>query len=77
MPRKTVDKSFKLAAVKLILEEEQSVKTVSSTLGVQPNNWYRWVQEYEKNGDNAFLCRGSAIRRAQFAIKKLEKKIDG
>ena len=38
MPRKTVDKSFKLAAVKLILEEEQSVKTVSSTLGVQPNN---------------------------------------
>lgn len=37
MPRKTFDKAFKLAAVKLILEEKQPVKTVSSTLGVYPN----------------------------------------
>ncbi|VHI97801.1 Transposase [Streptococcus pyogenes] len=34
MPRKTFDKAFKLSAVKLILEEEQSVKMVSSTLEI-------------------------------------------
>lgn len=37
MPRKTFDKAFKLSAVKLILEEEQSVKMVSSTLEIHPN----------------------------------------
>lgn len=74
MPRKTFDKAFKLAAVKLILEEEQPVKTVSSTLGVHPNSLYRWVQEYEKYGESAFPGHGSALRHAQFEIKKLEKE---
>lgn len=50
MPRKTFDKAFKLSAVKLILEEEQSVKMVSSTLEIHPNSLYRWIQEYEKYG---------------------------
>lgn len=36
MLRKTFDKAFKLSAVKLILEEEQSVKIVSSTLEIHP-----------------------------------------
>ncbi|KXU01651.1 Mobile element protein [Streptococcus constellatus] len=38
------DKAFKLSAVRLITEEEQSVKSVSSTLGIHPNSLYRWVQ---------------------------------
>ncbi|HES1248442.1 TPA: transposase [Streptococcus pyogenes] len=54
MPRKTFDKAFKLSAVKLILEEEQSVKMVSSTLEIHPNSLYRWIQEYEKYGESAF-----------------------
>ncbi|EFY02135.1 IS3 family transposase [Streptococcus dysgalactiae subsp. dysgalactiae] len=74
MPRKTFDKAFKLSAVKLILEEEQSVKMVSSTLEIHPNSLYRWVQEYEKYGESAFPGHGSALRHAQFEIKKLEKE---
>nr|WP_223213957.1 hypothetical protein [Streptococcus troglodytae] len=35
MPRKVFDKAFKIAAVKLILEEGQSVKMVSSTLEIR------------------------------------------
>ncbi|WP_227869002.1 transposase, partial [Streptococcus pyogenes] len=53
MPRKNFDKAFKLSAVKLILEEEQSVKMVSSTLKIHPNSLYRWIQEYEKYGESA------------------------
>lgn len=45
--RKTFDKAFKLAAVKLILED-QPVKMIGETLGVHPNSLYRWIQEYEK-----------------------------
>ncbi|HFD4993796.1 TPA: transposase, partial [Streptococcus pyogenes] len=59
MPRKTFDKAFKLSAVKLILEEEQPVKMVSSTLKIHPNSLYRWIQEYEKYGESAFPGHGS------------------
>lgn len=45
MPRKAFDKTFKIAVVKPILEEEQLVKMISSTLGVYPNSLYQ-VQEY-------------------------------
>ncbi|KGE54532.1 transposase family protein, partial [Streptococcus pyogenes AA472] len=54
MPRKTFDKAFKLSAVKLILEEEQPVKMVSSTLKIHPNSLYQWIQEYEKYVESAF-----------------------
>lgn len=74
MPRKIFNRAFKLSAIKLIIEEEQSVKIVSSTLGIHPNSLYRWVQEYEKYGENAFPGHGSALRHAQFEIKKLEKE---
>lgn len=76
MPRKTFDKAFKLSAVKLILEEEQSVKMVSSTLEIHPNSLYRWIQEYEKYGESAFPGHGSALRYAQFEIKNLKKRIN-
>ncbi|HHH8499333.1 TPA: transposase, partial [Streptococcus pyogenes] len=74
MPRKTFDKAFKLSAVKLILEEEQPVKMVSSTLKIHPNSLYQWIQEYEKYGESAFSGHGSALRHAQFETKKLEKE---
>ncbi|WP_227877323.1 transposase, partial [Streptococcus pyogenes] len=74
MPRKTFDKAFKLSAVKLILEEEQPVKMVSSTLKIHPNSLYQWIQEYEKYGESAFPGHGSTLRHAQFETKKLEKE---
>ncbi|VGR08120.1 transposase [Streptococcus pyogenes] len=74
MPRKTFDKAFKLSAVKLILEEEQPVKMVSSTLKIHPNSLYQWIQEYEKYGESAFPGHGNALRHAQFEIKNLKKR---
>lgn len=74
MPRKNFDKAFKLSAVKLILEEEQPVKMVSSTLKIHPNSLYQWIQEYEKYGESAFPGHRSALRHAQFEIKNLKKR---
>ncbi|HFI0082018.1 TPA: transposase [Streptococcus suis] len=37
---KVFDRAFKHYAVKLIVEEEHSVKSVSSTLGIRPNRLY-------------------------------------
>lgn len=74
MSRRSFDKAFKTAAVKLIIEESFSVKEVSNQLGVHANSLYRWVQEYEKYGDSAFPGKGSALFDAQYEIKKLEKE---
>ena len=51
MPRRSFDKVFKLAAVKLVTEEGFSVKEVNLQLEVHANRLYRWVQEVEKYGE--------------------------
>ncbi len=74
MSRRSFDKAFKVAAVKLIIEESFSVKEVSNQLGVHANSLYRWVQEYEKYGISAFPGKGSALFDAHYEIKKLEQE---
>lgn len=59
MPRRSFDKPFKISAVKLIVEEGFSVKEVSRELSVHANSLYRWVQEVEKYGENAFPGKGA------------------
>jgi transposase len=74
MPRRSFNKEYKRAAVKLIIEEGYSIKKVSKELEVHANSLYRWVQEYEKYGKNAFPGKGSALFDAQYEIRKLEKE---
>jgi len=72
--RKSFDKQFKLAAVHLIIDEGHSVKEVSQELEVHPNSLYRWIDEYETYGNQAFPGKGTALESAQHKIKLLEKE---
>ncbi len=74
MPRRSFDKAFKIAAVKLVTEEGFSVKEVCLQLEVHANSLYRWVQEVEKYGESAFPGKGSALFDAHYEIKKLEQE---
>ena len=74
MPRRSFDKAFKTAAVKLIIKGGFSVKEVSYQLDIHANSLYRWVQEYEKYGKSAFPGKGSALFDKQYEIKKLEQE---
>ena len=74
MPRRSFDKAFKIAAVKLVSEEGFSIKEVSLQLEVHANSLYRWVQEVEKYGESAFPGKGSALFDAHYEIKKLEQE---
>lgn len=58
MSRRVFTREFKIAAVKLIVEDEMDVKDVSKQLGVHANSLYRWVQEYEEYGESAFQAKG-------------------
>jgi transposase len=48
MARRGFDKAFKIAAVKLVLEDGMSVSEVSKELSVHHNSLYRWISEYEE-----------------------------
>ena len=41
--RKSYDKQFKIAAVKLVLEDEMSVSRVAKELSIHYNSLYRWI----------------------------------
>ena len=72
MARRSYDKQFKMAAVKLVLEENMTVSEVSKELSIHYNSLYRWINEYEEYGESAFPGHGSALYSYQYEIKKLK-----
>ncbi len=47
---------------------------VAQQLLVHPNSLYRWVNEYEKYGENAFPGNGTTIYTYQAEIHRLERR---
>ncbi len=74
MKRTTYDKQYKMAAVKMIIEDDIPIKAVSEELSINRNTLYRWLEEYEKYGEDAFPGKGSRLYTYQFEIKKLRKE---
>jgi len=54
MARKSYDRQFKIAAAKLVLEDNMSVSEVAMELAIHYNSLYRWISEYEEYGESAF-----------------------
>ena len=44
--RKRFDKEFKISAVKLVLEEKQSLSAVARDLGIADNTLHNWKKDY-------------------------------
>lgn len=76
MTRRCYDRQFKMAAVKLVLEDALSVSEIAKELSVHYNSLYRWISEYEEYGESAFPGRGSALYNSQYEIKKLKREND-
>ena len=72
MARRSFDKQFKMAAVKLVLEDGMTVAEVSKELNIHYNSLYRWISEYEEYGESAFPGHGTALYSYQYEIKKLK-----
>jgi transposase-like protein len=72
--RKSFDRQFKFAAVRLIVEDQLPISQVSKELDVHRNSLYRWVREYEEHGENAFPGHGTALYSYQNEIKKLQRE---
>jgi transposase len=74
MGRRTFDRQYKIAAVKLVTEENYSVSEVSNELLIHCNSLYKWINEYDKYGEEAFPGYGTALRNTQYEIRKLESE---
>lgn len=72
--RRSYDKQFKIAAVKLVLEDDMSVSDVAKELSIHYNSLYRWISEYEEYRESAFPGHGTALYSYQFEIKKLKQE---
>ena len=68
MKRKTFDKQFKIAAVKLVIEDNMTVSEVSKELSIHYNTLYSWISEYEEYGESAFPGYGTALYSYQYEI---------
>lgn len=75
--RKSYDKQFKIAAVKLVLDDEMSVANAAEALSIHYNSLYRWISEYEEYGESAFPGHGTALYSCQYEIKKLKQENNG
>lgn len=74
MKRRTFDRAYKMATIKMVLDENIPVITVAEELSIHRNTIYLWLREYESFGENAFPGHGNEIRNYQFEIRRLEKE---
>ena len=72
--RRSYDKQFKIAAVKLVQEDNMSVCDAAKALSIHYNSLYRWISEHEEYGESAFPGHGTALYSCQFEIKKLKQE---
>jgi len=76
MTRKRYDKQFKIAAAKVILSGEMSVKQLSEELEIKDTTLRRWANELEQLGESAFPGNGSPAQNKDYEILKLRKQIE-
>ena len=74
--RRSYDTQFKIAAVKLVLDDEMPVAEAAKALNIHYNSLYRWISEYEEYGESAFPGHGTALYSCQYEIKKLRQEND-
>lgn len=74
MGRRKFDRQYKMAAVKLVLEDGMPVSDTAKELSIHYNSLYRWISEYQEFGESAFPGEGCALYNYQYEIKNYSMK---
>jgi len=71
--RRSFSKEFKTKACELVLKDGIKPKVVAEKMGINHIMLYRWIDEYETHGEEAFV--GSGNQRSEDAeLRKLRKE---
>ena len=69
------DKAFKLEAVRLVLEEGQSVRSVERKLGTGQGVVYGWVRAYNADPEYAFPGQGK-LKPPERQLRDLKRELE-
>lgn len=78
MPKKRTvyDREFKLKAIELSFEREESVKEVAQELGISEKLLYKWRAEFSKEKNKSFPGHGKQLlSKEEKRIAELEKQL--
>lgn len=71
--KRTYSRDFKIKACELVLKEGIKHAVVAEKLGINKVMLYRWIDEYETYGDQAFVGKGY-LRPEDVELRKLRKE---
>lgn len=71
--KRTYNKEFKVQACELVLEDGIKHAVVAEKMGINKVMLYRWIEEYETYGEEAFVGKGHQ-RTEDAELKKLRKE---
>ncbi len=69
------DKTFKLEAVRLVLEEGHSVRSVERKLGTGQGVVYAWVRAYNADPEHAFPGQGK-LKPPEREVRDLKRELE-
>ena len=71
--KRTFSKEFKVKACELVVKDGIKHAVVADKLGINKIMLYRWVDEYETHGEEAFVGSGNQ-RTPDAELRKLRKE---
>ncbi len=71
--KRTFSKDFKTKACELVIKDGIKHAVVAEKMGIRKTILYRWIDEYETYGEEAFLGSGN-LRSEDAELKKLRKE---
>jgi transposase-like protein len=71
--KRTYSKEFKIKACELVIKDEIKPSIVAEKLGINKIMLYRWIDEYQTYGEDAFVGKGF-LRKEDAELRKLKKE---
>lgn len=73
--RKTFSKEFKLEAIRLLEQSDQSPNEIAADLGIRRNMLYKWQEQLKQRGDGAFKGPGRTPLDQQDELARLRREL--
>ena len=73
--KQTYDKEFKLEAVRLVIEEGHSARSVEQKLGTGSGVVYKWVHEYNADPEHPFPGKGQ-LKPPERELRDLKRELE-
>ena len=71
--KRTYSKDFKIKACELVIKDGIKHAVVAEKMGINKVMLYRWIDEYETHGEEAFVGKGHQ-RSEDAELRKLRKE---